>query len=350
MTAPNEPAHPYVVLNAQTTGIHPGTGRLLTLDAVTFNEAGEIGEEFHQVFNPGCDPGPRHIHGLEVGDFAQAPRFARSLRTLNKLIDGRVLVLYDSPRDWGFVVSEARRAMNAAARANRSRRGKGNRRRQRVGHVPRPSSMVDVLGSARLQGFVPVDARLQAVAPALGVGEPSNAGASDAAANGAGARADRHELEQARMRANTLMLMQLFLQLRGAGALTELDPSELTADAFGLQRSHVRVDAQKAGAAAENPGVYAVYAGLHKGMEVVVTDDVAVRPDTLIDAAVRAGLTYSEKLSRQTSLVVSDAQVKGVELRGKAMHAHRKDIPILSAEEFTRAVAEMESGSGARPE
>lgn len=345
MTAPNEPAHPYVVLHALTTGIHPGTGRLLTLDAVTFNAVGEIGEEFHQVFNPGCDPGPRHVHGLEVGDFAQAPRFARSLRTLNKLIDGRVLVMYDSPRDWGFVVSEARRAMNAAARANRSRRGKGNRRRQRVGHVPRPSCIVDVLGSARLQGFVPVDARLQAVAPALGVEAPGGE-----AANGAGAGADRLELEQARMRAHTLTLMQLFLQLRGAGALAELDPGELTADAFGLQRSSVRVDAQKAGAAADNPGVYVAGEGLRKGMEVVVTDDVAVFPDTLIDAAVRAGLTYSEKLSRQTSLVVSDALVKGVELRGKAMHAHRKNIPILSAEEFTRAVAEMESGSGARPE
>ena len=108
--------YPYVALFTQATGIHPSTGRLLTIDAVTFDAAGRVGEEFHAVVNPGTDPGPAHTHGLTPHDFAQAPRFSRYLRTLDKLIDGRVLVTHDSPVTWGFVVSEARRAMNAAAR------------------------------------------------------------------------------------------------------------------------------------------------------------------------------------------------------------------------------------------
>ena len=63
----------------------------------------------------------------------------------------------------------------------------------------------------------------------------------------------------------------------------------------------------------------------------------------IIDAGVRAGLTYREKLTRETSVAVSDAMERGAELRGKAMHAHRKEIPVVSGEEFARLVGQMES-------
>lgn len=324
-----EPSFPFVAVHAQSTGIHPSTGRLLTLDAVTFDDAGRVGEEFHQVFNPGCDPGPRHMHGLEPGDFAQAPRFSRSLRALDKLIDDRTLILHSSPTDWGFIVSEARRAMNAAARANRSRNRRGGRRRQRVGHVPRPAEIVDVLASTRLQGHIPVDERLGALAGLIGV-EAAPAEAS----------VERTSISEAeRSREQSLTLVAMFLALREAGELAAVDPQELAADRFGLQRSALRVDAEKTAPASENPGVYS--GTLKRGMEVVITDDIARNPDELIDRSVRAGLTYSEKLSRETSLVVSDAALKGAELRGKAMHGHRKDIPILSAEQFAHALEAM---------
>lgn len=318
---PREPEYPYAAVSALSTGIHPSTGRLLTLDVVTFDASGRVGEEFHQVFNPSTDPGPRHVHGLTPSDFAQAPRFARSLRTLDKLVDDRVLILHDSPTDWGYLVSESRRAMNAAARANRSRRGRGNRRRQRVGHVPKPERIVDVLATARLQGHIPADPRIPALAELVGVAAPAPADAPEA-----------------RTRAATLTLVAMFLQLRDAGELAAFEPGELTADRFGLQRTALRVDAANAEPTADNPGLYTPATGLQPGMEMVVTDDVAQRPDELIDAGLRAGLHYSEKLTRETSVVVSDAPSKSAALLGAAMHAHRKDIPILSAAEFTRAL------------
>ena len=332
--------YPYVALSVRANGIHPSSARLLTIDAVTFDAAGNIGEEFHQVLNPGADPGPRHTHGLDASDFAQAPRFARHLRTLDKLIDTRTLILYDSPLDWGLIVAEAKRAMNAAARANRSRRGRGNRHRQRVGHVPRPEAIVDVLATTRRRGRIPVDARLEAVADLIGV-----------------------ELDASLPREQALMAM--FLALRESGEIAAADPAQLGADRFGLQRSTVRVEAAKAGGSSRAAGhtqtvetnaakgpeeaetdaearpVYSPERGLERGMEFVVTDDVAVDPDELITAGVGAGLLYSEKLTRQSSVVVSEALARGVELRGKAMHAHRKDIPILTAEEFTAAVSAM---------
>ena len=326
----NENDYPYVALFTQATGIHPSTGRLLTVDAVTFDAAGRVGEEFHAVLNPGTDPGPAHTHGLTPHDFAQAPRFSRYLRTLDKLIDGRVLVTHDSPVTWGFVVSEARRAMNAAARANRSRRGRGNKRRQRVGHVPKPEAIVDLLASARRQGHVPADTRINAVANLVGI-ESTPPTASPERIG---------EAEADFSRGQTLKLVAMYLQLTPRG-VAQVDPADLAPDQFGLQRSALRVDAEKAPAIAANPGLLGK-GGLLRGMEFVVSDDIALDPDELIDAGVRAGLTYREKLTRETSVAVSDAVARGAQLRGKAMHAHRKNIPVVSGEEFARLVGRME--------
>lgn len=325
-----ESDYPYVALFTQATGIHPSTGRLLTVDAVTFDAAGRVGEEFHAVLNPGTDPGPAHTHGLTPHDFAQAPRFSRYLRTLDKLIDGRVLVTHDSPVTWGFVVSEARRAMNAAARANRSRRGRGNKRRQRVGHVPKPEAIVDLLASARRQGHVPADTRINAVANLVGV-ESTPPTASPERIG---------EAEADFSRGQTLKLVAMYLQL-APGCVAQVDPADLAPDQFGLQRSALRVDAEKAPAIAANPGLLGK-GGLLRGMEFVVSDDIALDPDELIDAGVRAGLTYREKLTRETSVAVSDAVERGAQLRGKAMHAHRKNIPVVSGEEFARLVGRLE--------
>ncbi|WP_175935772.1 DNA polymerase III subunit epsilon [Corynebacterium sp. Marseille-P4321] len=331
MTATDDIEYPFVAVFTQATGIHPSSGRLLTVDAVTFDESGRVGEEFHAVIGPGTDPGPKHTHGLEPSDFAQAPRFSRFLRPLDKLIDSRTLITHDSPRDWGYMVSEARRAMNAAARANRSRRGRGQRRRQRVGHVPKPVEVVDLLATARRQGHIVVDPRINALASQVGVASPPPAASVERAALS----------EEEFSRAQTLKLVAVYLQLREAGPIAAFSPDDLAADPFGLQRSRVRVDAAKAGPAADNPGVLDPKKGLVKGMEFVVADDVEQEPDELIDAGVRVGLTYKEKVSRETSVVVSDAPSKQAELRGKAMHAHRKDIPVLSGEEFLGLVGQM---------
>lgn len=327
--------YPYVTVYVQATGIHPTTARLISLDAVAFDDSGRVGEDLHIVFNPGEDPGPRHTHGLEPGDVGQAPRFSRHLKTLDKLFDARTIVTHDAPFTWGFIVSEARRAMNAAARANRSRNRRNGRRRQRVGHVPRPTEIVDTLASARRGGIVPEDLRVGALARLVGVEADEPTATVE--------RAQRPEEETSREL--TLTIVATYLELRSRGTLSARTPEELTADRFGLQRSRLRVDADKEDAPAENPGLYSPADGLRPGMEVVVADDVRVEPDEIISAALDAGLSYSEKLTRKTSLVVSDAVAKGAKLRGKTMHGHRKGIPVISAEEFFAAVPAPEQPS-----
>ena len=316
--------YPYVALYPQATNIHPNTGRLVTLDGVAFNDAGEVGDEFHAIFNTGGDPGPRHMHGVDYSLFDRAPKFGRHLRTLDRFIDGRTLIVHDAPFAWGFIVSESRRAMNAAARANRSRNRRQGRRRQRVGHVPTPIGIVDTLATARKQGTVGTDARLDAVAAKAGIDVPP--------AEASVARAA--EPEETTSRARSLALMQLYLHQREAGDVAKRTPDELTNDRFGLQRSRIRIQAEKAEPTKGNPGVYTAKSGLRPGMEVVVTDDVAADHDEIVQAILDAGMVYTEKLSRETSLVISNITGPASQLRGKAMHAERKNIPLLTDDEF----------------
>lgn len=328
-------AHPYIALVTHASGIHPSTSRLITLDAVTFNEEGTIGEEFFAVLNPEADPGPRHQHGLTREEVTAGQRFSQVLKTLDRLIDGRTLVVHSAPRNWGFVVAEARRAMNAAARANRSRsRGRGrSRRRQRVGHVPRPEQIVDTLATARRQTVRLQDTRVAAVAARYGVPAPSPVASVERAERPAAAVA----------REQTLLVRDLFFAARAAGAVAQRSPKELRADRFGLQRSHVRVDAMEAPRPLPNPGRYQPGRSLIRGMEVVVAPEVELDPNTLIEACVREELVYSEKLTRDTSLVVCN---ETTELTGKAMHAARKEIPLMSDTAFLAAVERVKDQPG----
>ena len=324
-------AFPFVALTIQTTGIHPSTGRLLTVDALTLNTAGETGQEFHAVLNPGEDPGPRHLHGLSAEEIQAGQSFSMLLKPLDRLIDGRTLIVHDAPYTWGFIVAEARRAMTAAARQNRARnrnRGKGRRRRFKVGHVPTPVTIVDTLATARRQSVWSTDIRLAAVARDTGLPAPDPTASVD--------RAQRTEKDTSREA--TRLLVDLY-RAQAAGPLSSAAPDELRADRFGLQRSHVRVDAAEAPRQHHNPGPYVPGKELIRGMEIVVAPEITEDPDTIIAALAREELNYSEKLSRETSLVVCNITTN---LVGKPMHAHRKDIPLMSDVAFLAALERIE--------
>lgn len=324
-------AFPYVALTIQTTGIHPSTGNLLTVDALTLNDAGEVGQEFHAVINPDGDPGPRHLHGLSVEEIKAGQSFSSLLKPLDRLIDGRTLIVHDTTFTWGFIVAEARRAMTAAARQNRARnrnRNKGRRRRVKVGHVPTPVSIIDTLATARRQGVWGTDIRLAAVARATGLDVDSPTATVE--------RAQRPEKETSREA--TRLLVSLYRAQRD-GIVSAASPEELRADRFGLQRSHVRVDAAEAPRQHHNPGPYVPGKELIRGMEIVVAPEITEDPDTIIAALTREELNYSEKLTRETSLVVCNITT---DLVGKPMHAHRKDIPLMSDTAFLAALERIE--------
>lgn len=328
--------HPYVALTLQTTGIHPSTGRIVTIDAVAFDNAGDIGQRFHAVLKPDIDAGPHHLHGLTVADIEQAPAFSRILKSLDKLIDGRTLVVHDIPYTWGFIVAEARRAMMTAARQNRARnrgRNKGKRRRQKVGHMPAPVRIIDTLATSYAQGVRSNDVRLRGVAKQNGLAADPKATVE---------RARRPEQETSRE--ETELLIQLY-QHQQRGPVRSYAPDDVRADRFGLQRSHVRVDAAEAPVQHHNPGKYEPGKELRRGMEIVVAPEILGDPDTIISALMREELNYSEKLTREASLVVCNVTT---DLVGKAMHAQRKGIPLMSDAAFLDALTRIEDPTTAR--
>ena len=330
-------AYPFLALTVQTSGIHPSTARLVAVDAVTFNDDGETGEAFHAVLNPGEDPGPRHYHGLSREEVNNGQRFAKILKPLDRLIDDRTLIVHDLPLTWGFLVSEAKRAMSAAARANRRRSRKGNRKRQRVGHVPQPATIVDTLATARRQEVPFTDIRPAGVARAMGLSAISPVASA--------VRAGRSQEETTRE--TTPLLWDSFQHQheaaqKSSGADHELiasyHPDDLRADRCGLQRSHIRVESAEAELTLANPGKYVPGRSLVEGMEVVVADEIGYSPDTIVTALTEAGLVYREHLHRGVSVVVCN---KTTDLRGKAMHAVRKGIPLLGDTAFLDALTRV---------
>ena len=221
--------------------------------------------------------------------------------------------------------------MTAAARQNRARnrnRGKGRRRRFKVGHVPTPVAIVDTLATARRQSVWGTDIRLAAVARDTGLSAPDPTASVE--------RAQRTEKDTSREA--TRLLVALY-RAQASGPLSSATPDDLRADRFGLQRSHVRVDAAEAPRQHHNPGPYVPGKELIRGMEIVVAPEITEDPDTIIAALAREELNYSEKLTRETSLVVCNITTN---LVGKPMHAHRKNIPLMSDTAFLAALERIE--------
>ena len=329
---------PYVAVSLGASGIHPATSRLISFDAVTYNAEGEIGEATFLVFCPDSDPGPKHQHGLSHEEVSAGIPFSKALKRIDRIIDDRTIIVHDATVTWGFLVSEARRAMTAAARQNRSRNrnGRSRSRRIKVGHIPRPQSIIDTLATARRHELPLTDLRLASVALATGIPTTPPTATVE--------RAQRSAEDTAR--AETNLLWQLHSLQAKRGDVVCLDPSELRADKFGLQRSHIRVDAMDAPRMHHNPGPYVPGRELVRGMEFVVAPEIAMDPDIIIEAGVREELNYVEKLSRETSVVVCNITT---DLVGKAMHADRKDIPLMSDEAFLAALKRIEE-AGPKPQ
>lgn len=350
---------PFVAAVARTTGIHPKTSRMVSLGLAAFGADGAVTRTWHGTFTIGEDPGPVHLHGLEPSDLEGSPRFGTVLGTIGEFLDDRHLVTHNLPLTWGFIVEEAKRARRHANRANRGRRSRG-RGRVRAGRVPAPATVTDTLVTARRQGLELPDTRLRGVARAYGLEAPSPV-----------ATVDNIDVpERDRTMGDVGLLVELWSeQLRRAGGLADSGgpagddgtaadggygpgsvpgfatwpASGLRADPVGLQRSAIRVDAMEAPRPVPNPGKYVPGRPLRPGMEFALAPEIDLPADDVIAAGVAAGLSYSEKVTRESSVLVCNrpADEAPEDLTGKAMHARRKDIPLVGAAEFIRLAREM---------
>ncbi|MBC2682426.1 DNA polymerase III subunit epsilon [Corynebacterium anserum] len=339
---------PIAAVSIATTGIHPTTARLVALSVVFYSESHEEVSSWTRHMNPGGDPGPWHLHGYFPGDLAQSLGFANTASLINEALDGRSLIMHQAAYTWGFLTYEFKRAQRSA---NRGRRSRGRNRPARKVPSPTPVEILDTLATARRQSTECFDFRLRAIVGCYN-NSPHPVHAPDSALPHVGAVASQKRGKinpDTLLEADARLTMALYhTQLRaagaGAGMIEKIDPSLLTADSFGLQRSAVRVDAANAPRPYENPGQWIHGSKLVQGMEFVVSPDVASEPDEIIQRGVAAGLAYSEKLNRRSSLVVCNTNY---ELRGKAMHAERKGIPLVDDKLFLTLLNDVEPGTKA---
>lgn len=370
-TIPSAAAAPFVAVSISTTGIHPSTSRLVEAAFVFYDAAEQAdgssipGREVFQVsrrVNPGTPVGPQHLHGYTAGELAHSPGFAAVSELFFAALNDRSVILHQTALTWGFLVHEFRLAKRMAQRSQRSARGARGKSAARpvveAVDTPVPVALIDTLGTARRQHINAPDERLRAIAALYSEAAPANDSASGVPApdfphgsHPATASAERARIDPGELLASDARLVG-WLHLAqisvGAAASTIVTaaPSALVADNFGLQRSNVRVDAANQPREFLNPGALtegdnAADRRAVQGMEFVVSPDVTRDPDELISRGVAAGLAYSEKLNRKTSLVVCD---ESSELRGKAMHAHRKNIPLVSVHEFLELLDHVAPG------
>ena len=387
---PSKEEAPFAAVSISTSGIHPKTSRLVALSVVFFGPGAEasadvanadelptinIGQEIGALtrhLNPGEDAGPWHLHGYQVNELSQALGFNSSAQLIHQALDGRTLIMHESDHVWGFITHEFKLSQRSANRGRRSRgRGRGGRRQP----IPAPVSIIDTLATARRQAIDSTDPRLRAIVasynraaestttaptlsstaadsttePATSANTPANASRSAVLAPatalpevGAVASLSKKDIDPDELlEANARLTAALALAQQRNGELTVLDPEDLAADQFELRRSGLRIDAANSPRPYVNPGAWKRGEPLVEGMEFVVSPDVAIDPDVLIGQGVAAGLAYSEKLNRRSSLVVCN---ENYELRGKAMHADRKNIPLIRDEDFLALLDNVQPG------
>lgn len=354
---------PVAAINIAASGIHPSTSRLIAISVVFYaqDRVTEVGS-FTRRFNPGKKFGPVHMHGYHAANLDSDAPFGSSVAAVRDALEDRTVIMHDIPLVWGFITEEYRRAQHAANRARAlerssyGREGRGRSTRVTI-NPPKPTELIDTLATSRRQQMPAVDTRLRAVAALYPVTKPPQI----LPELGAVASQKRRRMDpDALLIADARMVAALHNAQRERAAaiddetqnlIATVAPTDLTADQFSLQRSHLRVDATKAPRPLANPGTprkrKASRWKLVAGMEFVVSPDIAMDPDKIIAAGTAAGLVYNEKLSRETSLVVCNATH---ELRGKALHADRKDIPLISDQDFLDSLDNVAEGTPASEE
>jgi DNA polymerase-3 subunit epsilon len=91
--------HDWALVDVETSGLRPGRDRVLSLAVLTLDAHGNQTGEFSTLLNPGCDPGPVHIHGLTSARLAGAPTFEAIAPQVRELLNSRVLVAHNAQFD-----------------------------------------------------------------------------------------------------------------------------------------------------------------------------------------------------------------------------------------------------------
>ncbi|WEH43090.1 TerD family protein [Streptomyces sp. AM 2-1-1] len=283
----------WALVDVETSGLRPGRDRVLSLAVVTLDGHGRRTGEFSTLLDPGCDPGPVHVHGLTRARLAGAPTFEQIAPQVGALLGGRVLVAHNAQFDYDFLAHEF----------------------------------------ARVRSWVPVSKRLctlalnRLIAPAT-----PNLKLGTLAAH-YGVRQERAHDAQDDVR---VLAGILHGSLDAAGRLG-LDLPLLACP----PRQDYKPFVPKAPCAYRNPGRFHAGNCLVQGMKVAVTGETLVSREELIARSVAAGLNMMTSVSGQTSLLVSNDPGGGT---AKLRRAIAEGVPLVDEQTYLRLLDEVRPG------
>jgi DNA polymerase III subunit epsilon len=110
-----------IVLDVETTGLDASAGhRIIEIGCVELLNRRATGQRFHRYLNPerDIDTGALAVHGIELAQLVQAPRFAQIAAELCAFIEGAELIIHNAPFDVGFLDAEFARLPEARAVAS----------------------------------------------------------------------------------------------------------------------------------------------------------------------------------------------------------------------------------------
>lgn len=289
----------FTVIDVETSGLSAADHRVLSIAALTLDGDGAAAREFHTLIDPGCDPGPVHIHGLTRELLNGAPRFEHIEEELTELLTGRVMVAHNARFDYDFLTAEF----------------------DRIGVAPPIDHRLCTLALARRVALPVPDCRLSTLATYYGIRQQR---AHDA-------------LDDARVLAAVLRL--LITDAAGLGITLPL----LACSPDTRPRARRRPSTTpKTVCAFEYPGRLDDNGLLIQGMKVAFTGDTLLDRAELIARAVAAGLDVTGSVSGRTSILVTNTPHSST---GKAGAARRHGTPVRTEAAFLSLLERVRPGT-----
>ncbi|MEV7233867.1 TerD family protein [Streptomyces sp. NPDC051020] len=285
--------HDWALVDVETSGLRPGRDRVLSLAILTLDAYGNQTGEFSTLLNPGCDPGPVHIHGLTPARLADAPTFEEIAPQVGALLSSRVLVAHNAQFDYDFLAHEFAHVRS---------------------WVP-VSRRLCTLALNRLVGPATPDLKLGTLAAHYGVRQQKAHDAQD----------DVRVLSGI-LRGSLSAAEQLGLSL----PLLDCPP-----------RQDYKPYVPKTPCAYRNPGRLTHGGALVQGMKVAITGDTRVSREELVARSVAAGLNMMTSVSGQTSAVVTNDPGAG---SAKLNRAADEGVPFVDEPTYLRLLESVQPG------
>ncbi|OFJ53521.1 DEDDh family exonuclease [Mycolicibacterium grossiae] len=285
----------WAVVDVETSGFRPGQARVVSVAALALGDDGNVETSFASLLNPGCDPGPTHVHGLTAEMLAGQPTFADVVAPLSDILRGRTLVAHNVGFDYAFLAAEA----------------------ELVDAVLPVDSVMCTVELARRLRLGTENLRLETLATHFGVTQLKPHDALDDAL--VLAQLLKPALAGAHERGAWLPVRSVSRRTWPNGRVThdELLPLKSTAARLACPF--------------QNPGRFVPGRPLVQGMRVALSHEVAHTYEELIERMLHAGLAFTETVDRQTSVVLCNEVAPE---QGKGFQAGELGIPLLGDEEF----------------